>query len=79
MAHRRDAERVVKNLDGEKMAGEKVDIQHAKGTVFFKESHCNLTHIIYSANFSPPGCNIRETTFITYVVFPPLDIFDITS
>lgn len=30
MAHRRDAERVVKNLDGEKMAGEKVDIQHAK-------------------------------------------------
>ena len=31
MAHRRDAERIVKNLDGEKMAGEKVDIQHAKG------------------------------------------------
>merc|ERR1712168_1269224 len=30
MAHRRDAEGVVKNLDGEKMAGEKVDIQHAK-------------------------------------------------
>ena len=32
MAHRRDAEKVVRNLDGEKMAGEKVDIQHAKGT-----------------------------------------------
>jgi len=30
MSHRRDAERIVKNLDGEKMAGEKVDIQHAK-------------------------------------------------
>merc|ERR1711962_1290537 len=31
MSHRRDAERIVKNLDGEKMAGEKVDIQHAEG------------------------------------------------
>lgn len=30
MASRRDAVRIVKELDGEKMAGERVDIQHAK-------------------------------------------------
>ena len=31
MASRRDAVRIVKELDGEKMAGERVDVQHAKG------------------------------------------------
>jgi len=30
MKHRRDAERIVRELDGRKMAGERVDIQHAK-------------------------------------------------
>lgn len=30
MVHRRDSERVVRELDGKRMAGEKVDIQHAK-------------------------------------------------
>ena len=42
MAHRRDAERIVKNLDGEKMAGEKVDIQHAKGKNLLVDPHFNV-------------------------------------
>ena len=42
MAHRRDAERIVKNLDGEKMAGEKVDIQHAKGKNLLVDPHFDV-------------------------------------
>merc|ERR1711953_1391408 len=30
MSHRSDAERIVRELDGKKMAGERVDIQHSK-------------------------------------------------
>ena len=49
MEHRRDAERIVKNLDGEKMAGEKVDIQHAKGKSLFRTTArgSNFRIIVY--------------------------------